>query len=158
MTLPFHSCSYLEPRFKMSSGKISHLCRRRVIRELKQRWQQGQRERQQSNRLKLAKNNNLQQLCTCITLFCTCPCRHCTTSTWKCLISPFVRGSEPTRQRLSFFFSWTSIQSFKIPFPEKNCQNWRNERDGISTITFEAARLQFLSDVFEAVAVAVVVA
>ena len=158
MTLPFYSCSYLEPRFKMSSGKVSHPCRRCVIRELKQRWRQGQRERQQSNRLKLAKDNNLKQLCTCITLYCTFPCRHCTTLTWKCLISPFVRGSEPTRQRLSFSFPELQYSLLKFHFQKKIANIWRNERDGISTIKFEAARLQFLSDVFEAVAVAVVVA
>ena len=28
-----------------------------------------------------------QQFCTCIMLFCTFLCRHCTTTTWKCLIS-----------------------------------------------------------------------
>ena len=32
-----------------------------------------------------------QQLCTCITLFCIFLCRHCLTSTWKCLISRFVK-------------------------------------------------------------------
>ena len=123
MTLPFYSCSYLEPRFKMSSGKVSHPCRRCVIRELKQRWRRGQRERQQSNRLKLTKDNNLKQLCTCITLYCTFPCRHCTTLTWKCLISPFVRGSEPTRQRLSFSFPELQYSLLKFHFQKKNCQH-----------------------------------
>ena len=53
------------------------------IRELKQRWRRRQRGRQKSNGFILAK----QQLCTGITLFCTFLCRHCTTTTWKCLIS-----------------------------------------------------------------------
>ena len=54
-------------------------------RELRQR--RRRREGQKSYRFILAK----QQLCTCITLFCTFLCRRCTTITWKCLISRFVR-------------------------------------------------------------------
>ena len=54
----------------------------------------------QGNRIRLAK----QQFCECITLFCTFLCRHCTTTMWKCLIS---------RQRLPFFFSWTSVSPFR---------------------------------------------
>ena len=54
-------------------------------RELRQR--RRRREGQKSYRFILAK----QQLCTCITLFCTFLCRRCTTTTWKCLISRFVR-------------------------------------------------------------------
>ena len=37
---------------------------------------------------------------------------HCTTSTWKCLISRFVENVN-ARQRF-LFFPWTSIQSFRI--------------------------------------------
>ena len=39
--------------------------------------------------------------------------------------------------------------------PEKLTNIWRTERDEISAIKFEAARLDFLSDLFEAVAVVV---
>ena len=39
--------------------------------------------------------------------------------------------------------------------PEKFANIWRNERDEISAIKFEAARLDFLSDLFQAVAVVV---
>ena len=51
-----------------------------------------------------------------------------------------------TRQQLYF--------SFPEP-PEKITNSWQIERDGISAIKFEAARLHFSSDVFEAVAVVV---
>ena len=44
-----------------------------------------------------------QQSCTCITLFYTFLCRHCTPTTWKCLISRFV-GDVNTTRRLSFCF------------------------------------------------------
>ena len=49
-----------------------------------------------------------QQLCTCITLFCTFLCLHCTTTTWKCLISRF--REEVTRATTKFPLSfWTWI-------------------------------------------------
>ena len=49
-----------------------------------------------------------QQLCTCITLFCTFLCLHCTTTTWKCLISRF--REEETRATTKFPLSfWTWI-------------------------------------------------
>ena len=44
-----------------------------------------------------------QQLCKFITLFCTFLCRHCTTTTWKYLISRLVEDLK-TRQRLYFSF------------------------------------------------------
>ena len=70
------------------------------IRRRRQR-QRRQREQQKSNRFILAK----QQLCTCITLS-----RHCTITTWNCLISRFVEDVN-TRQRLSFSFPelWYSL-------------------------------------------------
>ena len=93
-----------------------------VKNRLKQRRRRRQRERQKSNRFRLAK----QQLCTCITLFCTFLCRHCTTTTWKCLISRFVENAN-TRQQLYFSFAelWYSLLEFnsrkKLPtFDELN--------------------------------------
>ena len=65
----------------------------------KQRRRPHQRERQKSNGFKLGK----QQLFSYITLFCTFLCRHCTTTTWKCLISRFMEDLK-TRQRLSLSF------------------------------------------------------
>ena len=86
--------------------------------------------RKKSNRCRLAK----QQLCTCITLFCTFLCRHCTTTTWKCLISRFVENAN-TRQQLYFSFAelWYSLLEFNS---RKNCQhltNWTswNKRDKV---------------------------
>ena len=48
------------------------------------------------------------------------------------------------------------MQSFRIQLQKKlvlELNSTRNERDGISAIKFEAARLHFLSDLFVAVAV-----
>ena len=101
------------------------------------------------DRLILAKTH----LCTCITLFCTFLSRRCTTTTWKCLISRFV-GDGNTRQQLPFSFPelWCS----PLEFNSKTFANiWWIKRDGISAITFEAARVHFVSDVFVAVAVVV---
>ena len=88
--------------------------------ELKQwRWLR-ERERQKSNVFRLAK----QQLCTCITLFCTFCCRHCTTTTWNCLNSCFVKDRN-TRQQLSFSFPelWYSLLEFNS---RKICQHLMN--------------------------------
>ena len=78
------------------------------------------------NRIKLSNRFRLekQQLCTCITLFCTFLCRHCTTTTWKCLISPFVEDVN-TRQRLSSSFS--ELRCSLLEFnSRKNCQDLTN--------------------------------
>ena len=118
-----------------------------IIRELKQRRRWGQRERQKSSRFRLAK----QQLCTCIKLFCTFLCRHCTTRTWKCLISRFVEDGN-TRQQLSFSFAelWYS----PLESASKKLANIQTIKgDGTSAIKFEAAQIHFLSDVFVAAAV-----
>ena len=95
-------------------------------RELKQGRRRRQRERQKSRRFRLAK----QQLCTCITLFSTFLCRHCTTTTWKWLISPLMENVNTT----TFFFS------LRIQLQKKIASIWPIERDGISAIKFEAAR------------------
>ena len=115
-----------------------------LITELKQRRQRRQRERQKCTGFRLAK----QQLCTCIKLLCTFLNRLCTTTTWKCLISRFLEDPN---------LSWTLIQSLTIQLQLRiNFANiWRIKRDGISAIKFEAARIDFLSDVFVAVAVVV---
>ena len=57
-----------------------------------------QRDRDKSSRFRLAR----QQLGTCIMLFCTFVSRHCTTTTWKCLISRFV-GDVNARERFCSF-------------------------------------------------------
>ena len=64
--------------------------------ELKHRRPRRQRERQTSNRFRLAEHNSARDHA-----FCTFLCRHCTTTTWKFLISRFVEDMS-TRQRLSF--------------------------------------------------------
>ena len=55
-----------------------------LIAEFKMPRRRRQRERQKSNRFRLAKP---QQLCTCVTLFffCTFLYRYCTTRSWKSL-------------------------------------------------------------------------
>ena len=89
------------------------------IRELKERRRLRQREKN-SNRFRLAK----QQLSTCTTLFCTFLCRHCTTTTWKCLISRFV-GDVNLIQRLSFSFPevW---QVWDILLEFNSRKNWQH--------------------------------
>ena len=70
--------------------------------------------------LRLAK----QRLCACITLFSTFLCRHCTTTTWKCLISRFVEDVN-TRQWPSFSFS--ELRYTLLEFnSSKNCEHLTN--------------------------------
>ena len=123
--------------------------RRRKIGALTQWRRRQQRERHKINRFRQGK----QQLCTCNTLFCTFLCRHCTTTTWNCLISRFVEDGNK-RQQLSL--SLPELCCSPLEFNSNKIANiWRIERDGISAIKFEAAQIHFLSDVFVAVAVVV---
>ena len=144
-----HSVKYKNIRTFSCLRQQMFFCSRRRRRQRQRR----QREQQKSNRFILAK----QQLCTCITLS-----RHCTITTWNCLISRFVEDVN-TRQRLSFSFPelWNSLYNST---PEKFINIWRIERVGISAIKFEVARIHwesggnqayFLSDVFVAVAMVV---
>ena len=59
-------------------------------------------------------------------------------------------------QKSFFFFSWTSIQSFRIQLQKRIANILRIKWDQIIAIKFEAERLDFLSDVAVAVAVVVV--
>ena len=90
-----------------------------------------------------------QQLRTCITPFCTFLFCHFTTATWKRLISRTLKRTW-TRTTL-FFFPWTSLRSFRIQLQKKIARIWPMERDRVSAMKFEAARLHFISDVFVAV-------
>ena len=60
----------------------------------------------------------------------------------KMPIFTFCEGRERKTTTFSFF-SWTSIQSLRIELQKKIANIWRIERDGISAIMFEAARLHF---------------
>ena len=126
-----------------------------IIRELKQR-QSRWREQQKCNKFRIAK----QQLCTFVTLFCTFLCRRYATTTWKCLISRWAEDGN-TRQSLSLSqFSLILIQSpesLSIQPYQKFANIWRIERVGISAIKFKVARIHFLSDVFAAVAVLIII-
>ena len=56
-------------------------------------------------------------------------------------------------QKSFFFFSWTSIQSFRIQLQKKIANILRIKWEQIIAIKFEAERLDFLSDVAVAVVV-----
>ena len=110
----------------------------RKQRELKQRWRRRHRERQKNNRSRLAK----QQVCTCITLLCTFLCSRL--HDYDVKMPNFTICWEREHKTTTFlFFSWTSIQSFRIQL-EKNIANiWRINWDGLSAIKFEAAQIHF---------------
>ena len=100
-----------------------------------------------------------QQLCKCITLFCTFLCRHCTTTTWKYLISRLVEDLK-TRQRLYFSFPELLYSLLEFNSPKKFANIWRMERNGIYKSDYVSNRgppFDFkFSDVFVAVAVFVI--
>jgi len=64
----------------------------------RRRWRQ--QERQKGNRIRLAK----QQFCRCITLLCTFLWRHCTTTTWKCLIHHVLWRTSTQNNDFLFLF------------------------------------------------------
>ena len=85
--------------------------------------------------------------------FCTFLCRHCSTTTWKCQISPFL--DDVKKDNSFLFFSLNFYSSLWEFNSRKNANIWRIERSGISAINFEVARHYFLSDAFVAVPVVV---
>ena len=93
--------------------------------ELKQRRRRCQRERQKSNRFRLAK----PQLCTCITLFCTFLIRRFTTTTLKCQISRFVEDGNSRQQLLILFLNFDTVLENSTPNEVANI--WRTKQDGI---------------------------
>ena len=69
-------------------------------------------------------------------------CHHCTTSTWKCLISRFIEDVKKTKTNF---------------FPDEFTYLWQNKRPVIIAKKFERMRIHFLlkSDVLTAVTVVV---
>ena len=71
-------------------------------RDLEIRQRRRQQEPHKSNRF----NNQNNNFCTCITLFCTFLCHHCTTTTWKCLISRCTEEVHSDDEVSSLFLSF----------------------------------------------------
>ena len=78
------------------------------IRELKQRRRRRQRERQKRVKGLDRQNNNSPRASR------TFLCRHCTTTTWKCLISHFVANVN-TRQLYFLFLNFNIQLQKKLP-------------------------------------------
>ena len=93
---------------------------------VKQRRRKRQQERQKGNRFWLAK----QQLCTCITPFLYISLPSLRDYNVNFLISGFMED-ENIRQRFSFFFLWTWIQSFRIQLLKKISSFWQMKNVGI---------------------------
>ena len=107
--------------FRISQSKFSQIADSTIGSFSRKRIWRRQRERQKSNRFRLAE----QLHCTCIPLFCTFLCRHCTDKTWKCLISRFVEDVK-RRQRLYLFlnFNWYSLLEFNSRINCQHLMNW----------------------------------
>ena len=76
-------------------------------------------------------------------LYISLPSLHEWLGTWKCLISCFVEDVNGTTMTFSFLFLNVDTV-FKNSTPEKSTNIWWIERDRISAIKFEAARIHFL--------------
>ena len=92
-----------------------------------------------------------KQLCTYITLFCTFLCRHCTTTTWKCLIH-VIRRTWTSDDKFFFLFLNLSAVAKKSTLG-KLSYIWHFLQIRINATKFEETRIHFKSDVLTAVAV-----
>ena len=121
-------------------------------RELKQRRRWRQRGQQKSNRFSLANSSSARA--SRFFLYISLPSLH----DYDVKIPNFMfYGGREHKTTTFFFFSWTSIQFFRIHLQRKlpTFDKLNAIGHGISAIKFEAARLHFLSDVFVAVTVVV---
>ena len=95
--------------------------------------------------------NIKQQLCMCSTLFCTFPSRHCTTTTWKCLISrSMVDVNKPRR-------NFPSLSELEYGYWEFNSGEfayiWQRTWVELIAMEIEGTRIHFLSNVFAPAAI-----
>jgi len=87
---------WVEKRFGFYQQKQFNLHRQNSVSEGSQcivnnRKFKMQQRRESKKCNSLTRQNNNFARASSITLFCTFLCRHCTTTTWKCLISRFVK-------------------------------------------------------------------
>ena len=97
---------------------LRHQLRRRLQ---QQKWQKR-------NRFRLAR-------------FMCLSSRHCTITTWNCLISRFVEDSNTVNHFLFLFFNLDTV--LKNSTLETFANIWRIEQDGIKAIKLEATRIPF---------------
>ena len=75
--------------------------------------------------------------CTCTTLYCTFPFRHCRTTTWKCLISGWMKNASKRRQIfLSLGITHSLIHS------SSSDPGWDIRLKGISFYEFHSRRVR----------------
>ena len=87
-------------------------------------------------------NNNFARVSS-ITLFCTFLCCHCTTTTWKCLISRFVKNVSKQWQNFLLFVNFDMVD--RNTAPEEFACIWQSKRVGIITIETKEMWIHFSS-------------
>ena len=103
------------------------------------------RESKKSNSL-TRQNNNFARASH---FFCIFRCRHCTTTTWKCLISRVVKDVLNKQWQIKFSFSlWTWTWLIEIQLQEKFACIWQSKWVGIITIETENMWVHSLCYVF----------
>ena len=102
-----------------------------------------QRQRESKNCNSLTRQNNNFARVSSITLFCTFLCCHCTTTTWKCLISRFVKNVSKQWQNFLLFMNFDMVD--RNSAPEEFACTWQSKRVGIITIETEKMWIHFSS-------------
>ena len=105
-----------------------------------------QRQRESKNCNSLTRQNNNFACVSSITLFCTFLCCHCTTTTWKCLISRFVKNVSKQWQNFLLFMNFDMVD--RNSAPEEFACIWQSKRVGIITIETEKMWIHFSCAVF----------
>ena len=102
-----------------------------------------QRQRESKNCNSLTRQNNNFACVSSITLFCTFLCCHCTTTTWKCLISRFVKNVSKQWQNFLLFMNFDMFD--RNSAPEEFACIWQSKRVGIITIETKKMWIHFSS-------------
>ena len=142
---PTLSLGYIDRRLERRTLHRAHITQVH-IRAL--RSGDGEDNVKKNNRVRLAK----QQLCTCSTLFCSFLRHDRTATTWKCLILRFREVvKKPRRNCLSR--CELMIVFVRNSTPGEFACFWQSNWVGIIVMKIERTQINFLTDLFAAVAV-----
>ena len=91
--------------------------------------------------------------CMCNTLLRTYLCRHCSTTTWKSLMSNFYREYNQVNEEVLFPFLYLNMV-LRNSTPGEIACIWQGKWDEIIAIKIEGTRIPFSREVFAAAAAA----
>ena len=91
--------------------------------------------------------------CMCNTLLRTCLCRHCSTTTWKSLMSNFYREYNQVNEEILFPILYLNMV-LRNSTPGEFAYIWQSKWDEIIAIKIEGTRIPFTREVFASAAAA----